>query len=311
MPHVAIITPTYNRGSNCLLKKTMLSVLGQTYENFVHMIVDDGSTDNTPYLVGEYAKNDSRIVYYRRERKLQQKFGASPASNYGIEMLGEFPDVELVTFLHSDDLYARDNIEKKVAAFQDPDVRMAYSWLGCFHETEPSWIIKVPDIKTPAELAVHLRKRWEIAFPYQSLMIARHLLEKAGGFDENMGFGEDKDFTVRVLAHLGRGQMAVVPEILHYYRVHDESVTGLYKRTGSVENEFAYMFSKHGRTRVDATIEAAKKFMRKPHSFLPEYVKRQLRPIRDGIVSRRGEFDMDPFVKQIENSRLSLTSQSV
>ena len=57
---VSIIIPTYNRADS--LKKSVASVLEQTYPWFELIIVDDGSTDNTKELVESFG--DNRIRYY-------------------------------------------------------------------------------------------------------------------------------------------------------------------------------------------------------------------------------------------------------
>ncbi len=51
-PKVSIIIPTYNRAD--LLPRAINSVLNQTFQDFELIIVDDGSTDNTKQVVGEY-----------------------------------------------------------------------------------------------------------------------------------------------------------------------------------------------------------------------------------------------------------------
>ena len=74
---VSIIIPTYNRADS--LKKSVASVLEQTYPWFELIIVDDGSTDNTKELVESFG--DNRIRYYYAG--LNQ--GAAAARNYGLE----------------------------------------------------------------------------------------------------------------------------------------------------------------------------------------------------------------------------------
>ena len=300
MPRVAVITPTYNRGSNGLLEKTMLSVLGQTYIDFVHIIVDDGSTDNTPDVVDRYARGDGRVAYCRRERTPQQKFGASAARNYGIESLRNFSDAEFVTFLDSDDLYARHALERRLEAMECPNVRMVYSWLGAFRKTCPLWTMKGPDTKKPCAIAKELTNKTRADFPNPTLFLTTQLLEEVGRFDENIAYGEDRDFSIRVLEHLREGEMIVLPEVLQYYRLHDEGVCEFYRKNNRVGDELAYLSDKHRRTRTAAAIETAKRAVTRPHSFLPESIKKYLRPVRDTITSMAPGFDIDPFIIQIE-----------
>lgn len=66
-PVVSIGIPTYNRHAS--LKKTIESVLSQTYKNLEILISDNCSTDNkTEKVVKDFLKKDRRIHYYRQEK---------------------------------------------------------------------------------------------------------------------------------------------------------------------------------------------------------------------------------------------------
>jgi len=106
---VTIIIPAYNREFN--LKKSIESILAQTYENWELIIVDDCSTDNTQELVSKYQSQDKRISY----SKLEKNSGACVARNTGIAMAkGEY-----ITFLDSDDEYYPEKIAKQIAHFKN------------------------------------------------------------------------------------------------------------------------------------------------------------------------------------------------
>lgn len=87
----SIIIPTYNRAG--LIRRTIQSVFNQTYKNFEVIIVDDGSTDNTMEVVGNF---EFKNLFYYKTKNLER--GA--ARNYGVDMAkGDY-----ITFLDSDDL---------------------------------------------------------------------------------------------------------------------------------------------------------------------------------------------------------------
>ncbi len=65
---VTIITPTYNRAD--FISQAVQSVLDQSYECFEHLIVDDGSTDNTREILAPFLL-DKRIHYFRQENQGQ------------------------------------------------------------------------------------------------------------------------------------------------------------------------------------------------------------------------------------------------
>ncbi|MFE0559234.1 glycosyltransferase [Paenibacillus sp. NPDC058910] len=64
-PEISVILPTYCRGDNGLLSRSIDSVLNQTFNNLELIIVDDGSIDQTRNVIMEYLEKDNRIVYIR------------------------------------------------------------------------------------------------------------------------------------------------------------------------------------------------------------------------------------------------------
>ena len=105
-PLVSIIIPTFNRAN--LIVETLDSVLLQTYQNWECIIVDDGSTDNTTDIVGEYLEKDSRFQYHHRPKNRLK--GGNAARNYGFELCkGEY-----VNWFDSDDLMSPNKIEVKM-----------------------------------------------------------------------------------------------------------------------------------------------------------------------------------------------------
>ncbi len=88
----SVVVPTYNRAH--LVTKTIDSILGQIYEPFELIVVDDGSTDDTETVLKRFA-TDARFRYYKKENAER---GA--ARNYGLrKAMGEY-----VFFIDSDDL---------------------------------------------------------------------------------------------------------------------------------------------------------------------------------------------------------------
>ena len=103
-PKVSIIIPVFNPGN--LLYRCLDSVANQTLKEIEIICVDDGSSDNSPEILDEYAKNDSRFkVIHQRNQ------GAGTARNNGIKhSKGEF-----ILFLDSDDWVEQDMCKKLYA----------------------------------------------------------------------------------------------------------------------------------------------------------------------------------------------------
>src|SRR5689334_19835687 len=63
---VSIVLPTYNGAR--YLRESLDSILAQTHESWQLVVVDDGSADETPQIIAEYAARDARIESIRHER---------------------------------------------------------------------------------------------------------------------------------------------------------------------------------------------------------------------------------------------------
>lgn len=74
-PRFSILMTTWNRAA--ILPKTINSILNQTISDFELIIMDDGSSDNTPQVLEEFAKKDKRVKLMRhetcRERVISRK----------------------------------------------------------------------------------------------------------------------------------------------------------------------------------------------------------------------------------------------
>ena len=76
---VSIIIPIYN--SEKYLNRCIDSVLNQTLQDIEIILIDDGSTDNSPKICDEYKKIDNRIIVVHKENEGQAK-----ARNTGLEI---------------------------------------------------------------------------------------------------------------------------------------------------------------------------------------------------------------------------------
>ena len=113
---VSTIIPVFNR--SMLLQEAVSSALGQSYPHLEVIIVDDGSTDDTPVVIASLCERDARVRSVRRENGgpgLARETGRQAAR-------GEF-----IQYLDSDDLLLPHKFEVQVAALHaDPAAGIAY-----------------------------------------------------------------------------------------------------------------------------------------------------------------------------------------
>jgi len=167
-----------------MLKEAADSVLDQDYPNFELIVVDDGSTDDTPELLATYGE---KITVIRQPNR-----GVSAARNRGIAGAKG----ELIAFLDSDDLWLPGKLTKQLEFFHaNPNA------LIC--QTEEIWIRRGKRVNPKNkhkkisgmifEPSLHLC----LVSP-SAVMMRRSLFEKVGLFDETLPACEDYDLWLRV-----------------------------------------------------------------------------------------------------------------
>ena len=213
MPRVSVIIPAYNRAG--FLPDSVGSVLAQTCRDFEVILIDDGSTDNTPEIV----KGFPPVVRYYR----QENGGISSARNLGVRHArGEY-----IAFLDSDDTLLENALEKSVACLDRyPEAGFCYGKVYYMDEKgDVMWWRKSRGDKESClrdgrEQIERLIFRGEVQVT--GLMARRRCLEEVGLFDTSRIFGEDIDMWLRLCKKFPVGYIA---EPLGTYRIHSQSVT--------------------------------------------------------------------------------------
>ena len=110
-PLVSIVVPVYNAVE--FLRPTLDSICNQSYRNLEIILVNDGSTDETPRILNEYAACDVRVRVVHKENQ-----GAAAARNDGLDIVkGEY-----LLVLDCDDLFEPDMVEVMVVRALEQDV---------------------------------------------------------------------------------------------------------------------------------------------------------------------------------------------
>lgn len=113
IPHVSIITPSYNQAD--FLEYTIQSVLKQDYLNLEYGIVDGGSTDGSLDILKKY---DPHLSWWISEPDQ----GQAQAINKGIGRTSG----DIIAWVNSDDIYLPNAIKQAVTAIEEFDVDLVY-----------------------------------------------------------------------------------------------------------------------------------------------------------------------------------------
>jgi glycosyltransferase involved in cell wall biosynthesis len=193
---ISVIIPTHNRAQ--VLRKSIESVLAQTYPVHEILIVDDGSMDDTRKVVSMYSNittnNNNSIKYIYQEQQ-----GVSVARNTGIaNSTGEW-----IAFLDSDDLWLPEKLEWQARALTQ------YSTMSAACATDSRYTNNVQLTKSAFE-QIGARCEGQIGvFPefarritshtfhgvyLQALLVRSDLIRSLGGFHKELTVNEDTDF---------------------------------------------------------------------------------------------------------------------
>lgn len=207
MPAVSIIIPAYNQGR--YLGAAVRSALAQTWPDYEIIIIDDGSTDNTPEVIAGFT--DPRIRCVRQENR-----GLSAARNAGLRhAVGE-----LVSFLDSDDLFLPDKLSALIGALRaQPDVGLIAGQAIVIdeHGQPTGRVFNTPPPQDGAQLLI-----WN-PLHVGSVLARRVWLDRAGPFDETLRSYEDWDMWLR-LARAGC-RFGWVDQPVSLYRFHRGQMT--------------------------------------------------------------------------------------
>lgn len=114
-PLVSIVVPMHNAAD--FIDDTIHSVLGQTYENWELILVDDASSDNTLEVVKQFANDKISVI------SLKRNGGAAKARNRGVSAArGRY-----VCFLDADDLWQPDKLARQIAFMDETGAAFSYA----------------------------------------------------------------------------------------------------------------------------------------------------------------------------------------
>lgn len=182
---VSIILPVYNDENT--VEVCLRTLIRQNYTDKEIIVVDDGSTDNTPTIISKMAKQHPslvRVVFIPHG-------GASKTRNVGLKhAVGE-----IISFSESDAIYSREYIENAVK-FLSLNPHMAGACL-----TGAPWILKSTLVTSGIYVENRIQRKLleeEKIEPFYAWVFRKKVLEEIGGFDENLYQAEDRDLFSRI-----------------------------------------------------------------------------------------------------------------
>jgi len=189
-PTVSVIIPTYNRAA--FLRRSIESILSQTYRDFELIVVDDASTDNTEEVVRSF--NDEKIRYIRHK----QNSGTSAAPhNTGLKAArGEY-----IAHQDDDSEWLPQKLDKEMNAFEkaSPRVGVVYTAMWLIIDNKRTYFHSPHMIDIMhKEKNIHKAILQRCFVGNQSTLTKKECFDRVGVFDEKLPGCEDWDLWIRV-----------------------------------------------------------------------------------------------------------------
>lgn len=240
-PLISVIIPVYN--VERYLRECINSVVNQIYRNLEIILVDDGSTDNSPSICDEYASIDNRIrVIHQRNRGLvgARKSGISVATG------------DIATFVDSDDWIDLNMYEVMVKRMIESGADIVTS--GLIREYGKHLISEMESVKPGIYFGDELEKivksnlidlekffRSNISIHiYNKLFERKMLLKNELLIPEDISVGEDAACVYPCI--LDAGRITVIDQCFYHYRIRDNSIMGKSNVTDLIRIKKLYQY---------------------------------------------------------------------
>jgi len=221
-PVLSVVMPVYN--GEKYLKDSISSILGQTFNDFELIIINDGSRDKSLEVIKSF--DDSRIRVINNERN----FGIPYTRNVGLkEAKGEFlawcdcDDISLPNRFMIQIDYLRKN--KEVGACGTWLARFGGKKTHIFKAYKDSALIKATLLFKPS-------------MPNATVMLRLDLVRQYNlHYNEELPIAEDYDFILQCSNHF---QLANIEQVLYKYRASETSIMGQYNEQEAKSDSIHY-----------------------------------------------------------------------
>lgn len=214
-PTVSVVIPAFDHAR--FLAEAVDSALAQTLPAADVIVVDDGSTDDTPRVLERY-RDSVRVV--RQENR-----GVSAARNAGAALASG----ALLAFLDADDAWLPDKLAAQAACFAaEPALGLVHCGVVEVDADGRPLRTRTDGLAGLVAEEMLLFRRTVVLGGGSGAVFARPHFEAAGGFDETLGTSADWDLHHRIAR---RAPVGFVPRVLLRYRVHGANMHADVART--------------------------------------------------------------------------------
>ena len=201
-PTISIITSVWNNEKT--IEGAIKSVLSQDYSDIEYIVVDGASSDGTVEVIKKYENQISKFVSEKDK-------GIYDGLNKGVSLATG----DVIGFLHSDDIYADENIISDVVKmFEENETDSIYGDMVYVDKYDTSKIFRY--WKSGQYSFKKLCNGWMP--PHPTFFVKKEFYDRYGKFDLDFGIAADYDFMLRMLGKYKISTM-YLPKVLYKMRV--------------------------------------------------------------------------------------------
>lgn len=211
MPLVSALIPTYNRADR--VGGAIDSALAQTHDELEVVVVNDGSTDDTPAVLAEYADNDRvRVRHNEENRGIAATF----------DRAAEVANGEYLGILGDDDRWRPEKTARQLDRFAQLSDDYGIVYAGGVRVDDDGQILTEVHPSAHGDCYPEILTEFPLA-PHSSHLLRASCLDAVGGFDTDFPEAVDWEVNIRLAREF---RVAYVDEILVERQFHGGNVSG-------------------------------------------------------------------------------------
>ena len=219
-PLVSLIMPLYNHEK--YIKKSINTILNQSYKKIELIIIDDGSTDKSAEIVKNF--KDKRIKYfYQKNRGVKE---LNKTINKGFKLSSG----SLITMVTSDDFWPKNRLKKQIGFFKNDNIDLVFGNMAIVDENGKLITYKKPDIPdnfNSLEKKIKIKNYFYTNYiPQPTTLIRAKALKKINGYiQKKYMYAEDYPTQLNLMMN---GEILYIDQNFSYYRLHENQMTNLH-----------------------------------------------------------------------------------